>query len=185
MFTKSNENVSIIRHAQAIHERRTMFRNKPWQDYEPNGRKNRPKDIDIDLEEVWFYGFHGNIGGGQGEKESKLAKVPLTWMIDEATKQGAKFDFDVIDRIVLGTESDSDYVAPNPNGPSHNSMKGLWRVLEILPSRKSRDSKRPSFCGWTIPFFEWRYIPRDAKVHIETLKRFEKEGLFPPNIPKE
>ena len=184
-FTDENNHVQSVRHAQAIHERRTMFRNKPWQAgyyVEPGG--NGQMEQKQDVKEVWFYGVHGDVGGGYLEKHSAIAKIPLTWMIYESTFQGARFDIDVINKIVLGLEGDPKYVCPKISGAPHRSLKGLWRLLEYLPRRKPKGSKRPALFGWTIPFCEWRCIPQTGEIHQTALDYFAKKDKFPPNLPK-
>ncbi|KAH0846114.1 hypothetical protein FOPE_11355 [Fonsecaea pedrosoi] len=52
---------------------------------------NRPQDV----QEVWFAGGHGDIGGGweKGDKEHwMLSHTPLVWMVHEAESAGLKFD---------------------------------------------------------------------------------------------
>ncbi|KIX95043.1 uncharacterized protein Z520_09353 [Fonsecaea multimorphosa CBS 102226] len=51
----------------------------------------RPQDV----QEVWFAGGHGDIGGGweKGDKEHwMLSHTPLVWMVHEAENAGLKFD---------------------------------------------------------------------------------------------
>lgn len=52
-------------------------------------------DVTQDIEEVWFPGCHGDIGGGlsMGEGEDfALSHVPLVWMVHEAQCAGLRFD---------------------------------------------------------------------------------------------
>ncbi|KAK4209571.1 hypothetical protein QBC37DRAFT_430234 [Rhypophila decipiens] len=53
---------------------------------------------DQDIDEVWFAGGHGDIGGGwdttPGEKPA--SHIPLAWMVREATKAGLTFDPDKV-----------------------------------------------------------------------------------------
>lgn len=52
------------------------------------------KNEDQDMDEVWFAGGHGDIGGGWevlGDRKS-ASHVPLAWMVREAMKAGLCFD---------------------------------------------------------------------------------------------
>jgi uncharacterized protein (DUF2235 family) len=48
-----------------------------------------------DIEEVWFAGGHGDIGGGWDKSDKEhwmLSHAPLVWMVHEAARAGLKFD---------------------------------------------------------------------------------------------
>ncbi|TPX14789.1 uncharacterized protein E0L32_005184 [Thyridium curvatum] len=51
-------------------------------------------ETEQDIDEVWFAGGHGDVGGGweiqQGSKSA--SHVPLTWMVREAMRAGLTFD---------------------------------------------------------------------------------------------
>lgn len=51
-----------------------------------------------DIDEVWFAGGHGDVGGGwEVEPHTKSAShVPLVWMVHEAMKAGLGFDMDKV-----------------------------------------------------------------------------------------
>jgi len=106
----------VIRHAVSIDERRVKFQpvllqpgrpkqilTKPakpvvTQAPEKDGTSDTDDDEAIqDLEEIWFPGGHGDIGGGwkSGEKEQySLSHAPLVWMVQEAQRAGLRFDPD-------------------------------------------------------------------------------------------
>lgn len=73
--TKLGPNVTTARHALAIDERRA--------DFEPTLLQPREG---LDLEQVWFAGSHGDIGGGYApDDKGRLASdFPLRWMAEEA-----------------------------------------------------------------------------------------------------
>lgn len=50
--------------------------------------------IPQDIEELWFPGGHGDLGGGWilEEDETPLSLVPLVWMVREAQRAGLEFD---------------------------------------------------------------------------------------------
>ncbi|KAH8899928.1 hypothetical protein GQ53DRAFT_869172 [Thozetella sp. PMI_491] len=55
-------------------------------------------EAEPDIDEVWFSGGHGDVGGGweiiPGSKSA--SHVPLAWMVREAIKAGLNFDWDMV-----------------------------------------------------------------------------------------
>lgn len=67
-------------HAVAVDEWRKDFASTLWTPKEkPNQR----------MEQVWFPGAHANVGGGY--KGNALSRVPLQWMLAQATECGLAF----------------------------------------------------------------------------------------------
>ncbi len=189
-FTKTNRSVEAVRHAVAIDERRTMFRPQLWPaggDYW-GGPFKRSVARQQDVKEVWFTGVHGDIGGGYSEKQSRLAKIPLQWMINETRAMGLKYKTRTINEIVLGKNSAKDYVAPDPLARPNVSMTAGWKPLEYLPRRVSphRPTTRGSALGWYVPLSEPRIIPEGAAIHKSVFKRRGGNyDLDQPNIPED
>ena len=162
-YTKTNKSVEAVRHAVAIDEMRTMFRPQLWPegtDYW--GGPFKPKTVKKqDVKEVWFSGVHGDAGGGYPERDSKLAKIPLEWMIEETKALGLTYKTRTINEIVLGKNDKKPYVKPDPLAAPNNSMSAGWRILEYLPRRVSKydPTTRPTLMGWYIPRCERRTIP--------------------------
>jgi uncharacterized protein (DUF2235 family) len=184
-FTKTNTSVRHVRHAVSLDERRTMFTPQLW----PSGNDfhaspySRSGAVGQDVLEVWFNGVHGDVGGGYPETESSLAKNALQWMISETGALGVAYKPTAVATVVLGNprrNGSRPYVAPSGNAPSHRSMSAAWAVLEFLPRRKSKLSRRPSVLGWTIPFFERRVVPEGANIHTSAVSRYPA----PANLPK-
>ncbi len=184
--TSVNSSVEAVFHAVAIDERRTMFRPQLWPDggnYHPNPfvrDQARPQHV----EEVWFTGCHGDIGGGYPEVESGLCKVPLEWMIDRAGTCGLHFTARSVNLLVHGKGSEGHYVAPDGSAKCHNSMRGFWPVVEFIPRRKPKDSSQLSLFGVTLPLFERRNIPSGAMLHPSVVERW-KTGKRSGNIPED
>lgn len=71
-------------------------------------------EAEQDVDELWFAGGHGDIGGGwpvePGTKS--ISHVPLVWMVREATKAGLTFDVDKVIELgcseALGDPTTSD-----------------------------------------------------------------------------
>ncbi|NNE58636.1 MAG: DUF2235 domain-containing protein [Hellea sp.] len=185
-FTNNNDSVEIVRHAIATHERRSMFRHKHW-GKDAIFKKNpflKQKTKTQDVREVWFFGTHGDVGGGAPESESRLAKIPLDWMINQAKLFGLKFNTATVDKIVLGKDKKSKYVPPHLMGKLHDRVNLLWRSMEIIPRRKFSGSKRHHIFGWTLPLLDWRHIPNGSYIHHTVLKRIKKNNLKLKNMPK-
>src|SRR5207253_5890196 len=121
--------IEIGRHAVSIDEHRAFFRNHLWRVPEDPASPRGPKD----LRQVWFAGVHCDVGGGYPEKDSALSKVALHWMIEEAKKCGLIVD-PAREAEILG-KSGGKYVAPDPNGMAHESLKGAWNIAEFVPKK--------------------------------------------------
>ena len=183
-FTSRNTSVESVSHAVALDEKRTMFRPQLWpsdQEYWGNPFKNEAA-AKQDVEEVWFAGGHGDVGGGYAEKESALAKVPLAWMIERSKKCGLRFSTASINSLIFGKRRGSKYVAPDPLAKSHETMTIGWSFLEFLPRRVPKDSNRWSLGGITLPLFERRNVPARAKIHHSVQNRRHDAGNWPDNI---
>ena len=68
-------------HALAYHERRMAYEPVLW---------SCPPGWSGHVEQVWFKGTHGDIGGQLGgyEEARPLANIPLVWMLDRAEQAG-------------------------------------------------------------------------------------------------
>jgi uncharacterized protein (DUF2235 family) len=76
---------SIQRGAQALalHETRAVFQPVLW---------DVPPDRLEQVEQVWFRGAHGDVGGQIGgfQASRPLANIPLVWMLDRAAEAGLR-----------------------------------------------------------------------------------------------
>ncbi|MYR05559.1 DUF2235 domain-containing protein [Gordonia sp. SID5947] len=79
-FTANIANVETARHALAIDEQRRPFAEYRFADTAGG-----------DVEEVWFPGVHGDVGG-QCRDASRLPDVTLAWMVGEAHAAGLLVD---------------------------------------------------------------------------------------------
>jgi uncharacterized protein (DUF2235 family) len=127
-YVADNPDIQIGRHAIALDERRAFFRTNLW----------RPRAVPADsgpkdLKQVWFAGVHCDVGGGYPEAESSASKIPLQWMLREATAAGMLVDQARVD-LVLG-RAGGGYVAPDVNGPLHESLSTAWWPAEFLLKR--------------------------------------------------
>lgn len=146
-FTRNNPQIPIVRHAVALDERRGLFQVNLF------GRKFE----DQDLLQMWFPGFHSDVGGGQDLKESGLSMVSFDWMLAEAERFGIERDEAVYKRLL-------ERCPPDPAGKAHNSMDALYSVLELLPIRKYSDEEKG--LTWHSPnWFRPRSIPVEDSMH--------------------
>jgi uncharacterized protein (DUF2235 family) len=102
-----NPDVNVGIQALSIDENRSNFRPNLWQ---------RVAGTSQYIEQVWFAGYHSDIGGGF--KDSGLSNISLHWLINEAIKQGL-----LINRIIFSE------LKLNPLGKSHNLLFPLWWIL--------------------------------------------------------
>jgi len=166
--TTNNPSVKIIRHAIAIDERRSLFQKMLW---------GKPKN-NQDLKQVWFAGVHGDVGGGFLEQESGLAKISLKWMIEEARNSGLQINQQEYEFTVLAEGADR-YSSPNPLAELHNSLVGMWRLLQYVPrimwdvDKKKKVLKFPN---------RIREIPNQAILHESVLERLKSGTYQPQNL---
>lgn len=105
--TKIGPNVAIARHALAIDEQRSDFEPTLW----------KPQ-AGTDLQQVWFPGVHGSVGGGLAPDldGGLLSDIALAWMTKEAKLAG------------LATESHlNQNLNPKPSAKLHQSRKHIYR----------------------------------------------------------
>ena len=190
--TRRNPSVRAFRQAIALDERRRMFRLHRW-DEEQVFRHNRFSQTNNaepqDVKQVWFAGVHADIGGGYPERQSELSKYSLLWMINEASACGLTFNRQAINQLGWGVQrrgSPFSYVAPDFFRDPHQSLKGLWWTLELLPKsdRYKEWPARRSSLGFYLPYGEPRVVPKNAWIHESVLRRIDAVGRYRPlNFP--
>lgn len=202
-----NSSVEHVRHALAIDERRSMFRPlfwKPGQNYAVNRHQYRadvtkPQDV----RQVWFPGYHADVGGSVPESGSGIAKHSFAWMKDELDKIAQAevdagrdtddwkphldFNMNYVNKYIFAKHADKTnrrnqrISAPDHAAPIHNSMGFLswsvfWRILEVLPKSLTRwewPGRWPLFILWYPPLSEPRPIPPGDELHPCTLERLK------------
>jgi uncharacterized protein (DUF2235 family) len=81
--------------ALAIDEHRRHFSPTLWTKFtpvppDPNAR--RPTAAPV-VEQRWFVGVHGNVGGGY--IDDRLAQIPLAWLVEKAEAAGLAFRYPI------------------------------------------------------------------------------------------
>ncbi|HTO77363.1 MAG TPA: DUF2235 domain-containing protein [Thermoanaerobaculia bacterium] len=172
-YTANNPDMAIGRHAIAIDERRCFFRQNLW-----TSRKDTQ-----DIKQVWFAGVHSDIGGSYPEAESGLAKITLEWMLREAANADLRIDPAKRDRVLGRT--DTHFAPPNPTAPMHQSLRGWWLLLEILPRRRYDNTVEPPEWRWQLPLGRRRRIDPPITLHHTVITRMARFGYAPTNLPSE
>lgn len=131
-----NPKVEKAFHACALDEIRKNFMLTPMQRH-----KNREED---QVEQVWFPGDHGSIGGGSKLSEG-LSHVACQWMIDRLKSVQLDFDSKIIKAMVH----------PDPTAPFDNDIRGIYRLggkaernavgQKLHPSVSERQKKDPNY----------------------------------------
>lgn len=190
-YTNKNDRIRTVRHAVAIDEHRTMFQPSLWT---PGQQfqywfesEQRYVTIAQDFKEVWFVGCHTDVGGGQPEARSGLAKIPLGWLYREACTHGILGDDTVFQKIVKGHGAEAaHYAEPDPCAGINQSMNAAWALVEFLPRRIMKTSLRPwpRLGRFYIPFFDRRKVPEGAVLHPSVEKRMASlKDYKPRNLP--
>jgi len=172
-YTARNPVVAHVRHAVAIDERRSCFRqNLMWPDAAAPAQ---------DVKNVWFAGVHSDVGGGYPKAEAGLAKISFEWMMREARACGLQ-----VDAAALNQELTNDGAAPDPLADRHESLKGLWRIVELIPVRRYVGGAKGH--EWRWDYGRPRNIERNASeptvaLHHTVLERLKKRADYrPPNL---
>jgi uncharacterized protein (DUF2235 family) len=171
-----NPDFQLVRHALSIDERRAFFRQNLF---------GTPKNLDQDVQEVWFAGVHSDVGGSYPESESQLSKLALRWMVCEAELAGLAVDQGRKADIL---EAKPPYVAPDPlTKNQHESLKGWWWIAEVWPKLVHVETA-PGMWKKKIRFNlgRRRWIADGSMVHQSVEKRLTCTalGYAPSNLPR-
>lgn len=171
-FTTNNQSVRAVRHALSIDEKRILFRPLFW------GNKFLNQQ---DVKECWFPGMHSDIGGGYLENESGLSKLSLKWMIQEirSNKFNVLVDDDKYKKYVLGKDCNNVYCAPNIHSPMHETLTGVWLILQYLPVKTWNNEKKKKQFMFVK---QYRNIEKGALIHKSAVERFQSGYYHPKNI---
>ena len=117
-------------HALAIDERREAYAPVMW---------NCPADWNGHMEQVWFRGNHGDVGGQVWEKPAArpLANIPLVWMLGRLSACGVPLPDGWADRF------EQDVTAPsmgNWHGWAKIFLSRRKRIVGRCPSERLHDT---------------------------------------------
>jgi uncharacterized protein (DUF2235 family) len=154
--TMTLPNVTILRHALALDERRAKF------------RTNRIRlGENADHRQMWFAGVHSDVGGGYQAPRNRLSRVPLRWMVREARAAGMHVNEDVLASLDLENTWMQDEQAEQ-----NESLTALWRALEFLPL-PHREKKNGAWVEGRRVYrgTGWREIPDTFDAHGSLQRR--------------
>ena len=117
--TRPPSNVRNARQAIAIDEMRYDFRPEVWEE----------SGADQTMEQLWFPGAHGNVGGSY--VKDGLANSALHWIADAAEGLGL-----ALDREFLGK------YRPYPQHMIGDTHDNFWRAVETLRGKNGEGARR-------------------------------------------
>lgn len=161
----------IVKHgaqALAIDEHRDEFVPTLWTGAAPP---------DALIEQVWFAGSHGDVGGSYSDRE--LSDIPLLWMIDRAKSAGLQ-----VDEATPGLLPEP--AAINVLGPTHDPREGWSAKDRLTPTIRSVCEKDVA-----VELFERLYRPMgkngkplktiNEMIHWSVAERYGKLALTSPD----
>lgn len=169
--TEFSKIVEFGYHALAIDERRKWFvpslwTSKPGEALQLDTQR-RIKKVPQQVEQVWFAGVHSDVGGGyndmdeQGRPLSRLADIPLLWMVKKALAVGLQFK----DGAVAKLEQTIDIGACQ-----HDSLSDKWRIIgEIERPLNNEKRKKINLAGDIFPL-----VNTSESVHESVQQRVGK-----------
>ena len=113
LYTRQLPNVSTVRHAVSIDEKR-----RPYREYLVKPKPPRPA-----LTEVWFAGVHSDVGG-TFEDDPRLPAITLRWMVEGARAAG-----------LLLTEHAEDVVTAVTADTALGTVHRMGRIWALLTYR--------------------------------------------------
>src|SRR5712692_840860 len=179
-FTATLPDVSVLRHAVSIDERRAFFR---------QNLIHEPVPASQNLKQVWFAGVHSDVGGSYAEAESGLSKIALRWMLCEAQSAGLLLDSQKVSDVLGGK---FPYVPPDAKGKLHTSLHGFWWLGEFWPKLFFHSVPVPGQAapqwkrGITVNLGRTRLIPNGVHIHQSVFDRTRDIPNYKPkNIPQQ
>lgn len=174
-YTYGLDDVSTIRHAVSLDERRAFF------------RQNLVKEMPgRDLKQVWFAGVHSDVGGSYPEAESGLSKITLKWMLREAKLSGLTVD----PAKEWSSVNRNDRAKAIATARMHNSLTVWWWVGEFWPKLTKRKVSAPGinperYRGWPrLNLFRRRFVPAGSWIHASVTTRKALDSNYKPsNLP--
>ena len=124
---------SIIKHAyqaMAIDEHRSLFEVNLWK----QSKRAAEKDVKQFVEQRWFPGVHGEVGGGYPEEQ--LSDISLLWMIDRASRSGLNIDME----MGVTNKDFPIFLSPDPGGRQHNSLVSFHKLYPVITRKIGRNS---------------------------------------------
>ena len=129
---KLSRDVQNAFHAVSIDEKRKAFKPALWMSNDPEGTPSsgtgnqevdpseggddpEVKSLTERVEQVWFAGYHSDVGGGSDDH--KLSDHAFTWLQEKAHECDLTVDQGYLDK----------HIDPDPKGPTHDSLKWWYK----------------------------------------------------------
>src|SRR5712691_1568418 len=159
-------NVQHARQALSLDDERRTFFPVPWDGSAEKKRINGDR-----LQQVWFPGSHADVGGGY--PDDGLSFVPLCWMINEAKKQGLRFESCVVE----------SYIAlAAPTGRIYDSRSGLGVLWRYQPRNVDELMNRPNPDEAQRP--EAEHITPVVHASVITRMTYGNDAYAPISLPE-
>ena len=174
-----NPTVNHARHAVSIDERRCFYQDNLFG--EPLPRQT--------VQQVWFAGAHSDIGGSYPQVTTGLANISLEWMLEEAAAAGVTFVPSrremLFGKLCEDYPQTSHLYEEHAAKTVHDSLKGPWWLLEVLPHRYYDKDDRVE--QKRVPLGAWRSIPSGALIHHSVHERLSDPAAnyHPKNVTKD
>ena len=129
-----------VYHALAMDERHSQYVPTLYDDPRRPGHGRRSVADKLEtLEQVWFRGDHGDIGGGYAQHE--LSDISLGWMMEAMTRHGLRFH-----------EGARRALQPDPLGRLHDDVTRVpgWVLLGTWPRWCPAPGLTPDVLGTTL-----------------------------------
>lgn len=163
--------------------RQSSIRNCDGASLSTSGLDYYEDESDQDIDEVWFAGGHGDIGGGWDvtEDEKSASHVPLAWIVREATKAGLNFDMEKVREMGCAEASMRRRATFANNGlpkaqlqeqalhrPSiqvQDSNSSVPHALPMSPTSNSMEDNEAEEEGPRSPFHELMHRAHTSRLH--------------------
>ncbi len=150
-------------HAVAIDEHRKAFDATLWTGFQAEGAPFEPLNDDQTLEQRWFVGDHGDVGGS-----GSLATIPLAWIQQKAIDHGLDFA-----RLITPDKGAVD----KEHGDSFASFGlGLYRLVK-LNIRHRREIGRTPRRTRTRP--GWSHVINES-IDSSVFERWRSDKKYRP-----
>ena len=181
---RHNPSVRVVRHALALDEKRAWFQHTTWGRIDER-LSGEPLEDDAryrkqDVEEVWFRGYHSDIGGGKKEHES--ARVALLWMLGEAVNFGLRLNDD--GKKLFDNRRDFDRKIE-----THDSYPWWWHAIGAIPRRELHNDCRPPRVTMALgsraqrdpllPTLQPAFEPKEVLIHVSALDAVQLPHMRP------
>jgi uncharacterized protein (DUF2235 family) len=177
-YTARNPIIANVRHAQSIDEKRIFFRQNSFTQVHQGDDLDdgTPAPFTQDFKQVWFAGVHSDVGGSYPPAQSGLSQIALEWMLVEAESRGLLLNPETVKSVLCYSDPN---LAPNPYADQHDSLYGLWWILEYMPHQTYNFATRKE--EWIVPRGSPRPIaPQIPRIHQTVRLRWEKRIDYRP-----